>query len=251
MQTLNRANTFVKANSPAILTGVAIFGVSATGVLSFKAGHTVGYDECINDNFAGEGYPSDRKERAKFYAKRYWRDILPPATAGALTITSIVLSSRIGARRAAAATAAYALTEQTLGEYREKVIEKFGEKADGEIKADIAQDRHDAAPPSTDAIIVTGSGTQMCMEGYTGRYFLSDMELLRRAQNDINAQLISQDTVTLSDWYHLIGLSDTSSSHDNGWTSDKMMALEFSAVLTKEGNACMVFDYNYVKPVYS
>lgn len=250
MGAAHRVNTFLRSNSPALLSGVAVVGVFSTGILAFKAGQTVGYDQCANDNFSVELERTTKKQKAKYYFDRYWRDILPPVSAGALTVTAVVLSNRVGARRTAAATAAYALTEQTLGDYRDKVIERFGEKADGEIKAEVAQDKVKANQPKPDAIIIAGAGTQLCQESYTGRYFLSDMESLRRAQNDLNAQLIQHDCVTLSEWYHMIGLADTSYSHDSGWNADKIMELEFSAVITEDGRPCMVFDYNYVRPLF-
>lgn len=248
LQTLNQVKTFLRSNSPALLSGAAVFGTLATAGLSYRAGYKIGYDEAVNNVNLDDNEPA--VDKTKRIVKRHWVLLSQPATSTTLTITAIVLSNRVSAGRTAAATAAYALAETTLSEYREKVVEKFGEKADGEIKADIQQDRVERDQPRPDAIVITNGGSQLCKEAYTGRYFLTDMETLRRAQNDLNAMLIMQDCVTLSEWYHMIGLSGTTHDHDLGWNSDKLMELEFSAVITEDGRPCMVFEYNYVRPLF-
>jgi hypothetical protein len=76
------------------------------------------------------------------------------------------------------------------------------------------------------------------------------METLRKAQNDLNAQMIRQDQVSMEEWYYIIGLAPTSYSSDIGWVSDKMMELEFTSVLTEDGRPCLAFTYNYHRVLY-
>ncbi len=98
-------------------------------------------------------------------------------------------------------------------------------------------------------MIIVGNGTVLCCELYTNRYFRSDMESLRKAQNDINAMIISDLYVTLDEFYNLIGLPYTSKSSDLGWNFDKLMELQFSTVLSEGGEPCLAFDYNYTKSI--
>lgn len=248
---MSKVSNFIRRNDTSLLSGAAIVGVFTTGILSFKAGYVVGHDDGINwETGQGGDWIDDRRERAEYYVRRHWKTTVPSLVSGTATMSAILLSNRAGARHTAAATAAYAVVDQALDDYREKVVEKFGEKADGEVMAEVAQKRTDANQPQPEAIVITGGGNQLCQEAYTGRYFLSDMETLRRAQNDLNAMLISQDACTLSEWYHLVGLSTTSHDHDLGWNADKLMELEFSAVITEDGRPCMVFEYNYVRPLF-
>jgi hypothetical protein len=83
----------------------------------------------------------------------------------------------------------------------------------------------------------------------TRRYFKSDMETLRRAENDIGARTIHDCYTTVSEFYNLVGLKPTSVSDNQGWSSDKLMELRFSTCLTESGDPCLAFDYNYVKPL--
>ncbi len=166
-----------------------------------------------------------------------------------MTIACIIGTTRIGNKRAVAAQAAFVLTERAYSEYRDKVIEEFGEKGDQKIRDKIAEDRVKNTPPSKEVTIIAG-GNVLCCELYTGRYFQSDMETLRKAENELNAMLIRQDQVSMEEWYYLIKLQPTSFSSDVGWNSDKLMALEFSTVLTDDGRPCLAFSYNYYRSLY-
>ncbi len=167
-----------------------------------------------------------------------------------MTIACIVGTARVSNKRAAAAQAAFVLTERAYSEYRNKVIEEYGERKDQSLRDSIAEDRvKKNTPPSAD-ILITGPGNVLCCELHTGRYFSSDMETLRKAQNDLNSRLLGHDTCSLDDFYWLVGLNGTSNSGDLGWTSEKLMVLDFSTVLTEDGRPCLAFEYNYIKPTY-
>lgn len=83
----------------------------------------------------------------------------------------------------------------------------------------------------------------------TGRYFVGDMEKLRQAVNEVNAKLLREDYVVIGEFYYILGLQQTSSAGRLGWTSDKLLELEFSTTLTEDNKPCLAFDYNYVKPM--
>lgn len=79
---------------------------------------------------------------------------------------------------------------------------------------------------------------------------MSDMETLRRAQNTLNDRLLKHDYATLDDFYHLVGLSNTSSSSEIGWKSNRLMELDFTTTLSSDGRPCLAFDYNYTTTLY-
>jgi hypothetical protein len=108
----------------------------------------------------------------------------------------------------------------------------------------MAEDRVTKNPPPE--ILVSGPGNVLCCEMWTGRYFTSDMESLRKAENELNARLLKHDYATLDDFYYLLKLPMTTSSGEAGWKSDKLMGLEFSTVLTPDGRPCLTFEYNYI-----
>ena len=237
----------LRDNSTGILTAMSITGTLSTVYLastaSFKAARTIDLNESIG------GTASDRKQRVKERTKLVWKLYIPTALTTASTVTCIVAATKIQNRKAAALTAAYTISEKAFNEYAEKVTEKLGEKKEQALRDEIAQDKVNRNPPQAKELIVAGSGNVLCCELYTGRYFYSDMETLRRAANDINARVLSEMYAVLSDFYCLVGLGYTSTSDDMGWDTDRQLSLKFTAVLTDDSRPCIAFDYNYVKPM--
>jgi len=217
---------------------VAISGVFTTAYLASKASIKVARDEDVDT------WMSNRER-----VKKYWTLYIPASASATVTIACVVGTAKISNKRAMAAQAAFILSERAYSEYRDRVIEEFGAKKDEKIRASIAERRVQATAPA-ESVLIAGPGNTLCCELYTGRYFSSDMEALRKAQNDLNAQLIRQDVVSLDEFYYILGLQPTSFSGDTGWNSDKMMELEFTTVLTEDGRPCLAFSYNYVRPLY-
>lgn len=244
---LNRAVKTVKSNSPEILTALSVTGVVTTAYLTaqatFKAAKLIETDKSYTWD---PQHPGDRKEQLKHDAKLVWRFYVPAGISGAVTIGCIIASKHSSGRRTSAAVAAYSLGERAFSEYREKVVEQIGEAKEQKIRDEIAQSKVDQNPPSSELVIV-GTGHVLCCELYTGRYFRSDMETLRRAQNDINARNMREHYVSLNEFYDLVGLSSTSKSDIMGWNFERNLELRFSTCLAPDGEPCLAFEYNYVK----
>jgi hypothetical protein len=228
----------VKSNSPEILTALGVSGVLTTAYLAGKASYKVAQKL--------ESAPADLPFKEK--ALRVWKLYIPTGISGTVTIGCIVASSRATGRRTTAAVTAYSLTERAFSEYRENVVKEIGKGKEQRIRDGIAQE-HVSLNPPTQEVIVLGNGHVLCCELYTHRYFRSDMETIRKAQNDLNARIVSAFYVTLDEFYDLIGLPHTSASNNLGWDSDKLMELEFSTVVSESGEPCLAFDYNYIKPL--
>jgi hypothetical protein len=229
----------VESNSSEILTAVGTAGVLVTGYLAVKAG----FRSQERLRYVDKDAPVKEKVKAT------WDLYIPPVVSGVATIGCIIGSAKINSKRTAAAVTVYSLTEKAFAEYREKVKEEIGARKEEAIRDKIAQDTVDKKDLDEKTVILTGAGEVLCYEMYTGRFFKSDMETLRKAQNDINALIFSRLYVTLDEFYDLIGLSHTEASDVVGWNSDKLMELEFSSVLTPKGEPCLAFSYNYVKPL--
>lgn len=229
-------------NAPTILSSVSALGVLSTTYLTGRASWTsaemVMYKEMDLDE------RMSITERAKLV----WTLYIPAGVSGAITIGSIVYAAKLNSNRTAAIAAAYTLSEHAFDEYKEKVKEQLGERKEQKMRDEIAQDRVNNNPPST-TLIVTDGTKVLCCEQYTGRYFHSDMETLRKAMNDINAEAINDLYVSLSEFYHLIGLDHTDISDNMGWTSDALLELQFTSVLTPDGRPCIAFSYTNIKPI--
>ncbi|MCA9367081.1 hypothetical protein KC887_02310 [Candidatus Kaiserbacteria bacterium] len=246
-QVASKVGHKLSANSPTILAGIAITGVVTTAYLAARA--AVEGAEIIREDESRAGTAQDNKEKLKERAKLTWKLYIPAGVSAGVTIGCIVGSTRISNRRLAAAQAAFALTERAWSEYREKVIEEVGKQKEQKIRDELAQEHVNRISPASSSVVVA-SGDVLCCELYTDRFFTCSAEELRRAVNEVNYRLNQHDTVSLDDWYNLIGLNQTQHSGDLGWSSDKLMDLVFTTVLTPDEKPCLAFEYNYVKPIY-
>lgn len=138
-----------------------------------------------------------------------------------------------------------ALTNEAFDEYKAKVREKIGEHKEQQVRDEVAQDRVNRKD-APDVMVVTQTGKVMCHDAYSNQYFMSDMETLRRAENNVNAQILHSDFATVSDLYNFIdaeGLETTSVSGDMGWNTDKMLEINYSTVMYKEHTPCISIDF--------
>lgn len=240
---LNSSLKSIKRNAPEICTGLGVAGVVSTSYLvgraSFKAARAIDAVEETTD---------DWKKNFKDNFKLTWKYYVPPVLSGSMTIASIVYSSKASGRRTAAALTAYSITEKAFAEYKEHVVEQLGKGKEQKIRDELAQKRVTENPPGGKEIVVIGRGQVLCCELFTGRYFMCDMETLRKAENDLNAMIVNTWWVSLSDFYDLLDLDHTSTSDNMGWDTDKLLELQFSHALSPEGAPCLTFDYNYIRP---
>lgn len=245
----NQAKHLVLDNSPAILTGIGVTGTLTVAYLTGKA--TFRAAKVLSDEqFKRNIHENDGKKHPLSFGESFkltWHLYLPAAGVATLTCVSIIGANRIGTRRAAAMAAAYSISERAFTEYREKVIEKIGENKERAVRDEIAQDRVNRNPPVESMIVRTGEGDFLCQDGYSGRYFYSTQEKLRRAENDINFQILNHDYATVSNFYSNIKLAPTSESDYVGWNHSKRLELHFSTVLANGEDGverpCMVVDF--------
>ena len=229
----------MRSNSPTILTGLGVAGLVTTVVLAVKA--TPKAMKLIEeyDEYLGYKTTSDPMTTIKVA----WKPYIPAMVMGTATIACIIGSNSINLRRNAALAGAYSLTETVLKEYQSKVVETIGEKKEQAIKDEIAKDTIKANPVVGKDVINTGFGDTLCFDTLSGRYFYSNMEALRRAQNDINHDLINDVWVSLNEAYAKMGLKGIDLGEETGWNVDKMLEFEFSSHLSETGVPCLVLGY--------
>lgn len=235
-----KSKLLVKDNSPVILTAIGVAGVVTTAYLTHRAAiaaHKVLEEDDLH------GTAADRMTHIKHRTKLVWKLYIPPVSVAAVTCVSIIGANRIGTRRAAAVAAAYTISERAYDEYKAKVVEKLGETKEKAVRDEIAQDRVNKTAANREVIITTNGGSVLCLDAWSGRYFESDMETIRKAQNDINAQIIHSDYARVDDYYDIIGLEHTTASPEFGWNTSKMMELDFSTTLVDEKTPCLVVSF--------
>jgi hypothetical protein len=234
-----RLERFVSNNSPSILSAVSVVGTVTTAILTGRA--TFKAAGVIREHTDQQTPPREKLELI-------WKLYIPPVASGIGTVACIIFANRIGTRRAAAMAAAYSLSERAFEEYRHKVVERLGEKKERGIQDEIAQDRVLNNPPGKTEVIVTGRGLVLCYDMYTGRYFESDIEAIRKAQNDLNQKILNDYYASLSDLYDLLGLARTTTSDEVGWNCDKLLEITFSTTMSDDGRPCIAISFR-VDPI--
>jgi len=241
---VRRAERLVANNGPLILTAIGVTGTITTalftGRASFKAAKIIANEEHFARMQTGDP-DYETNTRRKFDLT--WQLYIPAVGTGVLTVACIIAANRIGSRRAAAMAAAYSLTEKAFVEYKDKVIERMGPHKEQKVRDDIAQDRVTANPVTHREVILTGNGDVLCYDSITGRYFESNVDALRKAQNEINYQILHEMSASLSDLYQLIGLPTTQYSSEVGWNADALLEMRFSTVMSTDDRPCISLEY--------
>lgn len=142
----------LKKHSPEILVVAGIAGTVVSAVLACKAttkvaeilDETKGTLDTIHEGMEtgainGQEYTNEdgKKDTVVVYAQtgmKLAKLYAPAIILGTLSITSILASNNILRKRNVALGAAYAAIDKSFKEYRGRVIERFGEQVDTELK---------------------------------------------------------------------------------------------------------------------
>lgn len=245
---LHLKNVLTK-NSPTILTGVSVAGLISTTILAVKATpKALAIIEIENDARRLSGLGNSYLTKSEI-VKATWKCYIPTAIMGGATIACIVGGNNVNLRRNAALASMYSLTEASLKEYQAKVVEVIGEGKATKIKDEIKQDRINRNPQVDNEVTITERGEQLCYDSISGRYFTSDIEQIRRVQNDLNRSLLSDMWCSLNELYYGLGLSAIGIGDEMGWTPDAPIEIEFSSMITPNNSTCLVLDY-WTNPKY-
>lgn len=230
----------VSKHKPEILTGLGIAGFGTAIFFAVKG--TVKATRLVDAKKEELGV---EKLTAKETIETAWKCYIPTAIMAATSTACLIGASSVSARRISALTTAYKLSETALTEYREKVVETIGEKKEQVVREKIAKDHVDKNPVSKSEVIVTGNGSTLCMDIISGRYFTSDIDKIKRAQNNLNEQLLKYDYVSLNDFYDEIGLPPIEPlGSDMGWNIvNGQLEFEYSSQLDDKGNPCLVIGH--------
>ena len=236
----------ITKHSPEILTGIGIAGMITTTIMAVRATPKA----LILIEERKEEIDVDKLTPIELI-KTTWTCYIPAAITGGLSIICLIGASSVNTRRNAALATAYTLSESALKEYQEKVIETIGEKKEQTVRDAIAKDRIDKNPVSSREVIITEKGNTLCYDAISGRYFKSDIDKLKKAENELNRRMRDEMYISLNEFYYEIGLNPTSIGDDLGWNIDHgYIELNFSSQLTDDGNPCLVIDYQVAPSRY-
>lgn len=237
----------VSRHSPEILMGIGIAGMITTTILAVRA--TPKAIRLIEE----KKYELETDKLTPVETvKTTWKCYIPAAVSGATSIACLIGSHSVNASRNAALATAYKLSETAFTEYREKVVETIGEKKERAVRDKISEEQLKKNPVTKTDIIVTGKGNTLCFEPLSSRYFYCDLEKIKRAENKLNKDIITDPFdagVTVNDFYEEIGLPTTATGDGLGWNLRiGMIDIYPSAQMAEEGSEhegepCIVLNY--------
>ena len=239
---------FVMSNSPTILTGLGVAGVVTTTVMGIQATPKALriIEEQRGLNHDGEYIELSKQEIIKLT----WKCYVPTTLMGLLSIGCIIGSNKINLRRNAALASMYTISETALKEYQNKVVQQIGEVKAKEIKDEIDKDKVKNTPLNEDEILYTGAGDTLCFDAFSGRYFKSDIEFIKRAINEVCATMLRNDEVTLNEVYYAMDLKETElGEYLSFHIDDGLLEGDFSSQLTDKNVPCLVMSFK-TRPRY-
>lgn len=258
----NDLSVGLSKHSPEILTGIGIAGMITTTVLSVRATPKALklieakkweiFDELDDEEVVSNNVDiSDMKLTTMEYITTAWKPYIPAVITCIASTACLIGASSVNMKRNTALATAYQLSQTALTEYKDKVIETIGEKKEAKIQEAVNKDKIEKNPVSTSEVIITGNGDSLCYDVISGRYFKSDIDKLKKAENELNAKLIREDYISLNEFYVEIGLNPTSIGNELGWNvgSDGLIDLHFTSQLSDDGTPCLVVDY-HIAPRY-
>lgn len=251
--TVNKIGFKLKKHSPEILIAAGIVGTVASAVMACKATTKINdilddtkeqlniIHKCAKDEEMAEKYTQDDAKKdtaivciqtgvklAKLYA--------PSVILGSLSLAGIVASNNILRKRNVALAAAYATVDKSFKDYRMRVVERFGEEIDREL-------RHNIKAQTFEETITDEDGNEKTVEktvdivgidGYSdyARFFDESCDAwekdpeynlmtLRAQQQYANDLLQAKGHLFLNEVYDMLGIPRTKAGQIVGWIYDE------------------------------
>lgn len=242
-QLVKNGKKMLAQNSPNILTvgGIVLFGV--TVYLAVKKTEPV---------------KKILKEKKKTGASKIEtgvavaKEVALPVATGAAAVGCVVASNRIAAERIATLGALYQTTQTAYDAYKTATKEELGEKKEELLRSKIAKKKSDADSPKGKEVILTGRGETLCFDSYSGRYFRSSADAIRKAINDLNSQALrgKLEFISLNEVYYALGLGNIRLGDDLGWRIiHGPIEIDFNSFVSDTDEPCLTLEYE-VGPKY-
>lgn len=248
---INKLGLKAKKHSPEIMLGLGVVGVVASTVLACRATLKVNevleehnetmdkINEYVEENGYSEKYTEQdhSKDTTIVYtqtAVKFIKLYAPAILLGAASIGSIVYSHKQLSGRNAALAAACAAASKEFRDYRKRVVDRFGEEMDRELRFDIRSEEIEKtvvdkkgkekveketvqvvnAEPSIYARCFDEGCAQWTKDAECNRITLQNL------QNYANDRLRLKGFLFLNEVYQMIGFEESKAGQIVGWFYD-------------------------------
>lgn len=249
-RTVNKIGFSLKKHSPEILVVSGVIGAVASTVMACKATLKVNdileeHKETMDKIYEAptddpQVYSEDdkKKDTVIVYTQTAVKLVKlygPAVILGTLSVSSILASNNILRKRNAALAAAYAAIDRSFAEYRNRVVERFGEEVDHQLRYNVkAQeieetivDEKGKEKKVKKTVEVADPNAESIYQKYftrTNPNWENDSDFvetfLRMQQNYANDLLRANGHLTLNKVYDMLGFQDTKAGMVVGWVYD-------------------------------
>ena len=252
---LGNASLQIRKHSPEILMVAGVVGTVASTVLACKA--TLKVNEvleekkntidaihtCLENETIEYTEEDSKKDLTILYAQtgiKLVKLYAPAVILGALSITSIVAGHRILKKRNLALAAAYAVVDKGFKDYRKRVVERFGEELDKELRynlkakeiEEVVKDKDGNEKVEKKVVNVVDSENPLNGVSEYAKFFDEvstnwskdpeyNLMFLRRQQDWANEKLKATGYLFLNEVYDMLGIPRTQAGQVVGWIYDK------------------------------
>ena len=255
-RTFHMTGLKLKKHSPEILAVAGVVGIVTSTVMACKATTKVSavLDKAKNDieviHTVAETKPEEytaedsKKDLTIVYAQTGVELVKlygPAVVLGTLSIASMLASNNILRKRNVALAAAYSTVDKGFKEYRGRVVERFGEAMDKEL-------RYNLKAKEIEETVINEDGTESVVKktinvvddpnlySEFSRFFDDscsgwnddreyNLMFLKQQQNYANDKLQKQGYLFLNDVYEMLGFPKTKAGQMVGWIYDEVMPL--------------------------
>lgn len=250
-RTVHRVGFKLKKHSPEILVAAGIAGVIASTVMACKA--TTKINDILNESKENiekvheglENHPEEynesdsKKDLTIIYAQtgiKLVKLYTPAFVVGTLSITSILASNNILKKRNIAISSAYAAVSKGFKDYRGRVVERYGEQVDKEL-------RHNIKAKKIEETVTDENGKEKKVKNTVNvseleapsdfaRFFDAasrcwdkdpnkNLMFLKAQQNYANDLLVAQGHLYLNEVYDMLDIPRTKEGQYVGWIYDE------------------------------
>ena len=245
----NNSKNMVEKHSPEILAGVGVVGVVASTVMACKATMKLNdileesketrdkikevesnprYEEQYSHEDAKKDLTINYTQTAMKIAKLY----APAVILGSASLGCLLASNDILRKRNAALSAAYMTVDKSFKEYRQRVVDRFGEEVEKEIRYNIKAEEVTSTVVAEDGSETTITETVKTMDpnlysdyakffDEASPYWQKDPEynlmFLKSQQQYANDLLKARGRLFLNEVYEMLGIDKTKAGQIVGW----------------------------------
>ena len=249
--TVNRVALKVKKHSPEILLVVGVVGMIGTvvsaSIASTKLSEIITevkdtfekIEETTKNADISDYTEEDAKNDKRIVCTKAGVKLVklygPSVLLGTVSIICILSSNHILRERNVALAAAYTTVDRGFKEYRERVIDRFGEEVDKELKYNIRKEKVEETETdengkekkvkkTVDVADINGYSPYAKFFDESCDGWTKDAEFnlmtVRRVQNFANEKLHTQGHMFLNEVYDMLGIDRTRDGNIVGWLYD-------------------------------